>query len=93
MHDGIDIMLTQNPADQFPVTCVTDYQLTKQYRLPETGTEVIQSNQPLTGFTQLAGGMATDIACAAGDQYASLAHQLTPVSSKPKRTHDTGSEE
>src|SRR5258708_24327887 len=68
VHDGIDLVLRQNPRYQGVITDITDNEFAGCYRLPETLDEIVEDDDLFAGFSQLPSSMTAAVPGTAGDQ-------------------------
>jgi hypothetical protein len=78
VHDRIDVVLLQNPADKFFVTGIPNHQVAIQDSLTESSAEVVQGDQSLTGFAKLASRVTANVTSAAGNQNSFFRHEVIP---------------
>jgi hypothetical protein len=72
VHDGVDTMLGHQPRYQRVVPDIAHDELARRERLSETLAQIVENQDALAGFTQLANHMAANVAGAAGDENGSL---------------------
>jgi len=76
MQHRFNVVLAQDATDQIHVTGVADDQRAVEYRFPKAGRQIVEDNDVLAAFTELAHHMAADVAGAAGDKYSWFGHEV-----------------
>ena len=67
VHDGVDLMLREEPRDQRIVADIADDQFARGDGLAKSLAQIVEDDDPLARLAELPNDMTADVSGAAGD--------------------------